>query len=69
MEDKKLGIAFIDEFGQSHSPLQITLSNDEELRKFAKDDILQKYVEDFKPDIFYLAANCRRAQTLRKAIR
>ncbi len=37
LEDKKLGIVYVDQFGQSHSPLQITLYNDEQLKKFAND--------------------------------
>jgi len=37
LEDKKLGIVFVDESGNSHSPLQITLVNDDELKRFAND--------------------------------
>ena len=69
LEDKKLGIVFVDEYGQSHSPLQITLTNDRELKQFANDEIIKKYLEDFKPDKICIGANSRRAQTLRTAIR
>ena len=69
LEDKKLGIVYVDEAGKPHSPLQITLVNDEELKRFANDEIIKKYIEDFKPDLICIAANCRRAQTLRNAIR
>lgn len=49
LEDKKLGIVYIDETGNAHSPLQITLVNDDELKRFANDEIIKKYMEDFKP--------------------
>lgn len=69
LEDKKLGIVYVDENGVEHSPLQITLVNDEELKRFANDEIIKKYIEDFKPELICVGANSRRAQTLRKAIR
>lgn len=69
LEDKKLGIVYVDETGNGHSPLQITLVNDDELKRFANDEIIKKYIEDFKPESILIGANCRRAQTLRKAIR
>ena len=40
--------------------------NDEDIRAFVSDTTLYKYIEDYKPDMILISANCRKAQTLRK---
>jgi hypothetical protein len=47
----------------------MTLLNDEDLKNFVTSSILYKYIDDHKPDMILISANCRKAQTLRKELR
>lgn len=69
LEETKLGIAFVDESGKSQFSFHIVINNDEDLRRFVGDENLSLYIKDYKPDMILIAANCKRAQTLRKELR
>lgn len=66
LEDTKLGMAFVDEAGKAVFTSQITVMTDDDLRRFVGDQILLDYIKEHKPDMILIAANCRKAQTLRK---
>ncbi len=69
LEDTKLGIAFVDEAGKALFTFQTIVCNDDDLRKFVSDENLTIYIKEYKPDMILIAANCKRAQTLRKELR
>lgn len=69
LEDTKLGIAFVDESGKAQFTFHIEINNDEKLRNFVCDENLSIYIKEHKPDMILIAANCKRAQTLRKELR
>jgi hypothetical protein len=69
LEDTKLGIAFVDESGKAQFTFHMVITNDEELRRFVCDENLSVYIREYKPDMILIAANCKRAQTLRKELR
>jgi hypothetical protein len=69
LEDTKLGIAFVDEAGKPSFTFQTIVCNDDDLRKFVSDENLTIYIKEHKPDMILIAANCKRAQTLRKELR
>ena len=62
-------MAFINEKGQSHYPFKLKIGNDEDIKNFVSNEILYKYIDEYKPDMILISANCRRAQTLRKELR
>ena len=66
MEKDSFGMAFVNEEGESSHPLKLKIMNDEDIRAFVSDTTLYNYIEDYKPDMILISANCRKAQTLRK---
>lgn len=62
-------MAFLDENGQDHSPALLNLFNDEDLKRFVNDQMLDSYILDNKPNLILISANCRKAQRLRKLLR
>ena len=69
LEDTKLGVAFMDESGKALFTYTTHITNDEELKRFVGDESLTIYIKEYKPDMILIAANCKRAQTLRKLLR
>jgi len=69
LEDTKLGVAFMDESGKALFSYIAIIPNDDELKKFVSSENLLMYIKEYKPDMIVIAANCKRAQTLRKSLR
>ena len=59
-------MAFVDEVGEPQFTHEATVINDEDLKQFVSQPMLSEYIKENKPDMILVAANCRKAQTLRK---
>ena len=66
LEDRKLGVVFVDESGKAMFSFQTTISNDIELKEFVASENLKTNIHEYKPDMILISANCKKAQTLRK---
>lgn len=69
LEDTKLGVAFVDEAGKVQHTFQATVGNEQQLKDFVSSESLKHNIKEYRPDMILIAANCKKAQTLRKELR
>lgn len=69
LEGEKLGLAIVDEDGSLKFKGTLKLPMFTNLNMLVTDKAITEPIEEFKPELIVVAANCRQALTLRKQLR
>ena len=69
MEGEKLGLAIVDEDGNLVFKGTLKIPMFANLQTVVTDKAITEPIEEFKPSLIFVAANCRQALTLRKRLR